>query len=509
MLTGENGILTQAQRAKTETENAARQEEEDLARLEAMVNGQDVPIIQVDDKNPGQLEQEDETTFVINSIEDLVFFSYDVKNGNNYEGKTVKLGTNLDFSSDKSYVNPNRTDFAGYTGELKQALISGTGFSPIGSQDGTNSFYGTFDGDNKAICSLYININIDEDVNVGLFSTTYGEIKNLGMVNIDVAVDGGTTVVGGIVGRCYNSIYGCYVKGNIKVTGNHWMPVGGICGVLYGTHNIENSYNLASINCENIKGEMGEANVASGGIVGQIEGEMININKCFNKGEINVNGGKNVIQIAGICAETAPRGINSFISNCYNNARLEGTSEAQERSYIGGIIGVSLSSEISNCYNLGQIIGNSENLRIGGIVSNQEVSNNITINNVFNMATIEIKNSNVYAVGGIIGLTAEENSNANLNNAYNIGTINKGNSTTQQIGSIAGTNRTNSIKFNNCYYLKETYSVGVGGSGSSTGVTELNSIDKFPSVLSVVNRDGVFKEDTNNINNGYPILEWQ
>ena len=81
MLTGENGILTQAQKAKEETENAARQEEEDLAKLEAIINGQDVVITQVHDDNPGQLEQENDITFIINSIEDLVVFSYNVRTG--------------------------------------------------------------------------------------------------------------------------------------------------------------------------------------------------------------------------------------------------------------------------------------------------------------------------------------------------------------------------------------------------------------------------------------------
>ena len=114
MLTGQNGILTQAQIAKNETENAAKQEEMDLARLEAIIMGKDVPIVQVDDKKPGQLEQEDANTFVINSIEDLIFFSHDVTSGNNYSGKTVKLGTNLDFSSNKSYVDSNSTDYEKY-----------------------------------------------------------------------------------------------------------------------------------------------------------------------------------------------------------------------------------------------------------------------------------------------------------------------------------------------------------------------------------------------------------
>lgn len=51
----------------------------------------------------------------------------------------------------------------------------------------------------------------------------------------------------------------------------------------------------------------------------------------------------------------------------------------------------------------------------------------------------------------------------------------------------------------------------VAKTGSKEGITALNSIDKFPSVLEVMNsgEDKVFKEDAKNINNGYPILELQ
>ena len=113
MLTGENGILTQAQKAKNETENAAGNETSDLGNIESLINEyqNNIDIPQVTDENPGQLEQEGTDTFIINSIEDLVFFSNDVTNGNTYEGKTVKLGVNLDFNSDKSYVDPDRTNF--------------------------------------------------------------------------------------------------------------------------------------------------------------------------------------------------------------------------------------------------------------------------------------------------------------------------------------------------------------------------------------------------------------
>ena len=164
MLTGENGILNQAQNAKNKTEEAERNEKLDLLKQEELINEtlNGVEVDEVKDGNPGELEKEDENTFVINSIEDLVFFAHDVTNGNNYSGKTVKLGISLDFNSTKSYIDPLRTDYGkyGYNGELKTLLTTGEGFIPIGvgsDEVGTNSFSGTFDGQNNQIINLYIN----------------------------------------------------------------------------------------------------------------------------------------------------------------------------------------------------------------------------------------------------------------------------------------------------------------------------------------------------------------
>ncbi len=41
------------------------------------------------------------------------------------------------------------------------------------------------------------------------------------------------------------------------------------------------------------------------------------------------------------------------------------------------------------------------------------------------------------------------------------------------------------------------------------GITEFEKISDFPKLIDIVNVDGSFKEDTNNINNGYPVLNWQ
>ena len=508
MLTGDNGILTQAQRAKNETENAARKEEQDLAELEAAVTGKDVIITPVHDNNPGALEQEGSDTFVINSIEDLVFFSYDVTNGNKYSGKTVKLGTNLDFSSDKSYVNPNRTDFDkyGYNGQLKESLTSGEGFNPIGelSPTGENYFYGTFDGNNKAICSLYININGSNNIRVGLFSTSYGEIKNLGLVQADITVEALSVSVGGLIGRCYENIYNCYVTGNINVTGSSWVLIGGLCGVLNENLKIESCYNLANIQGENITSKNEEANIVSGGIVAQIEGKNININKCFNKGNIEVNGGNYQEIIGGICGNASNSSGN--IKNCYNTGKIQAKDDKEDTmSYIGGISGsLGTTGSLSNCYNSGEIIVDIESVSVGGIIGTQ-MNNSIT-ENVFNFGKIIPKKNTYLIIGGITANNDGGNS-IHINYAYNLGVINLDNTSSGLIGSIVGVD----IQCNECYYLKGTYDVGIGGKETITGVTELDSIDKFPSVLEIMNKgeDKAFKEDTNNINNGYPILEWQ
>lgn len=513
-LTGDNGILTQAQRAKKETEDAKRQEEENLAELEAIVNGQDIAITPVHDDNPGQLEQEESDTLVINSIEDLVFFSYDVTHGNSYSGKTVKLGSNLDFNSDKSYVNPNRTDFVkyGYNGSLKQALTSGTGFNPIGelSPTGTKYFNGTFDGNNKAICSLYMNINNNDSVRVGLFSVTYGEIKNLGLANINISVKGVSTVVGGITARTNNNISNSYVSGSINVIGNYWMPVGGLCGVSFGSSNIENCYNLSIINCTNNKEEYGEANITLGGIVGQTEGGEVNINRCFNKGNLTVDGGNNVIIVGGICGRVNNTSTINVI-NSYNNSKIT-VETLKGDSYIAGITAqMQSTSNIINCYNSGEIVEKgttteSKDYKIGGIIANLPKNSEVT--NVFNTGNIKVQTSNNYLqIGGIAGATGCSDT-VKINNAYNIGKIKLENSNSQNIGSISGSMKL--VTLSNCFYLAGTYNVGVG-KGDSTGIIELQSISDFPSVLNVVNsgNESAFVEDTNNANDGYPILNWQ
>ena len=472
MLTGDNGILTQATKAKEETESAAKNETSDLANLESLINEyqSNIKIDQVTDSNPGTLEQEDTNTYVINSIEDLVVFADNVTKGNNYSGKTVKLGISLDFNSTKSYVDPFRTDYGeyGYNGALKTLLTSGEGFIPIGtmydSNISTNHFEGIFDGNNNTIYNLYQNIEKSDYVLVtGLFGTNMGTIKNLQIrnANMNASTNNMYVLIGTITGRNNGNIESCSSTGlmNIEANGVTEIYAGGISGL--GNPTIENS-----------------------------------INKCFSNMEIDVETNNNDGIIIGGIGNNG----GGSISNCYFGGKIDVTGSKDNQKFIGGIC--SAVPEIRNCYNFGKIFVNTPNnvnaTYIGGISYG---SNNIS--NCFNIGTIECYNSLSY-VGGINANAQNEN----ITNCYNVGNLTV-EGTNKISGSLVGVGK--SLTIENSKWLVGTASSAIGNNlGEITDNSKsVNTFEEMPSVLSIVNSEEAFKEDSNNINSSYPILEWQ
>ena len=122
-----------------------------------------------------------------------------------------------------------------------------------------------------------------------------------------------------------------------------------------------------------------------------------------------------------------------------------------------------------------------------------ESSNNI-IENCYNIGEIL---SGGY-IGGIIGRNANSSI---IKNCYSIGKQSKG-------GGISGWNQ--SSKIYNCFWL-DTVATSLLGSGtnsiakSSDQMKELSFID----LLETENEEPVWRQDTTNMNRGYPILKWQ
>ena len=346
---------------------------------------------------------EDENVVEISSIEDLVDFSKAVNNGNTYENVTVKLTRNLDFNEKSSYKNYQDTSYGdlnenGKVESIMEELTNkdGIGFTPIGY--GNNiGFSGNFDGESYEIRNIYIHPKLTKyDISaIGLFVTTNGIVKNLG---ISGKIYGGLT--GGITAKAKGNVINCYNKCEIYSIFN----AGGIVGAGVQGSNISNCYNIGTIN--------GFGNV--GGISGDSYG---NINNCYNLGKIiNIptNGGSMMMIFAGgIVGEGGP---GSNISNCYNAGEIV-CKQLNGNCVAGGISG--RASQVSNCYNIGDIICN---VSAGGILGSEDYNSSGDIVNCYYNKDIVLECNNICGAGIAISdeymLSREFYDKLNLDNVW-------------------------------------------------------------------------------------------
>ena len=448
MLTGENGILNRASEAKEKTEAAQTEEQTALSTYEDYIYEytSEIEVEQVTDTNPGALEGSGTETepYVINSIEDLVFFAYDVTNGNNYEGEYVSLGLSLDFNSTKSYVDAYRTNYGtyGYEGELKTLLTTGEGFIPIGSihDNETQNFYGTFDGQGNTINNLYINVTIDNEdkAKYGFFSNNKGTIHDLKLYQVNLYLKNSNHgALAGISGQnsITGNIYNCVVSGNIKNESSIGSAGGITC---WNSGHIENCGNLSNVTYIKTKTNSENDNIKYG--------------------------------VGGICYSSG-----GYIQNSYNMGNIYGNSV--DHMYVGGIVATTTESSviIENCYNTGSISGKAFLLKLGGIVGNS-ISRN-KINNCYNVGKVNGEGIESLAKGFLVG------------ECYYTGVV------------------------TNSYYKKsnENEITGIGNETDLENMPKTEQEMKSNEFINLLNQNStnIWKEDANNINNGYPILNWQ
>lgn len=433
----------------------------------------------VADSNPGVLEGDgtESNPYKINSIEDLVAFSYNVNVlGTTYNGKTVSLGRSLYFNgSFNSYANPD-SKYAkvtnGYTPSttatttIKELMTTDDGFISIGKS--SPAFEGDFDGKNHFLA----NIKTKDDgglfenrftgwtiKNLGIESGTFGGIIKLFQASegllvencynkANIASGGSSGNSGGILGMTTNEtanvvIKNCYNEGTISVKNSF---TGGIVGYIRGTATIIDCHNTGILNGDN----------QCGGIVGYVQ-KTLTITNCYN----TMNISRNNSIIGGIVGNVG----TLIVSNCYNTGIMgENTSSCYD---IGGIVGyVRESLTATDCYNSGKISGNS---LMGGIAGCVEKTSTITICYNTGDITGNIKNST--QIGGIIGQAGT----LTIMNCYNKGNIINGYT---NIGGIAGCL---SGSINNCYnegnIINGNDNIGgIAGLGQTTlTITECNN----------------------------------
>lgn len=373
-------------------------------------------------------------------------------NLNNHPWTPIGGGQGTSDAGDYSLPNPGNKPFAG-------------------------TFNGRYGGESHVISNLKIDNSTAGSGCTGLFGYSTGGIMNLtvsgGSINI---TSGAVHAVGGIVGYLTGSIRNCHNKNvSVSAINSGSRYVGGIAGEMVNTSSSPNQYSSIIDYCSN-SGDI-TAPGRAGGIVGEIArtsaDSQVIVDQCFNTGKVtnNVTDGKVWTGgIVGYCMGT--------VSNCYNRGDLD--SGANRARYLGGISGilygyggVGIYGKMDNCYNYAKFHPDnclpSEDMQL---YSSADSNPNVVITASFWAQ---------YPTGASI---------------------------TQPTDSTWGT----------CHY------VTVASIQQLSGQTDLTAYYTYGqpatattgSIFFFLNRQfdgsetgGKYTEDTENINEGFPVLGWQ
>ena len=364
--------------------------------------------------------------YLIKTSNDMAFFANEVKKGNGFDGKYIKLTKDLDMSNPK------------FTGIGEGNLVNG--------KWSTKEFKGNFDGDNHDV-KLFVN----KSYMAGLFNASSGTIKNVttsGIVYTQNRVAGGVVgyLNGGTVENVTNNAFvtGKFKETDILAGKGH---IGGVIGLLQ-TGSVSNLTNNGFVYGYVTEKDAKKQGV--GGVIGTIEANATAINDLKNYGYVRNEGfctggtigviRKNNLEIKTLTNEGVISGkegtggvigILNFskvkIDGAINKGYVKGTS------YVGGIMGGlgytdNISSTLSNAINEGVVEATVEyslgGYRCGGIVGmvrgTSKLENCINKNNVKvdGIVTKENGDANNKRVGYIIGYLADTAIVSNCTNEY-------------------------------------------------------------------------------------------
>lgn len=267
---------------------------------------------------------------IIKNAAELVQFSKDVNSGTSYNGTTVCLSSDIDFSGSFS-----------------------SEFKPIGLNK--KFFLGTFDGQGHTISNLAMNFTGQSG---GFFGYSTGTtIRNM-------IIDGS-----------------CSFTSSYNLNPNLGSVIGQ-CISKNGTCVVENCVNMG-----NIVFDFEEANnLEIGGIAGRLYSfneYPVSINNCANYGDITFYGVKGTVYVGGIVGhytEHLDHGIS--IQNVANYGFIT-TYYGSKFVYAGGIAGWSRESTLENCVSAGRITLEHENITIRAGAVSGGVRDGAKLNNCF------------------------------------------------------------------------------------------------------------------------------
>jgi hypothetical protein len=254
------------------------------------------------------------------------------------------------------------------------ALVSAIAVNPSGTyalaasynaaHDGTynvaaipTAFEGTFNGLGNRIANLKIK-GIAQEKDYGLFSEldTPANLSSLRMDNVSIKA-GATSLVGGIAGLSYGTVYNSVVSGAVYAERTSGGAYGGAVGFNGGTINDLESNVLIDL------GPGQSDQVAAGGLVGA--NSQGTVKGSFSTGSVTVTGVAQEAEIGGLI------GLNDGdAETCY----ATGSSSAEGASgyaIVGGLIGLN-SLNLSSSYSAGAPTAAGSHNYIGGLIGYDE-----------------------------------------------------------------------------------------------------------------------------------------
>ena len=264
--------------------------------------------------------------YLISSVDTLLAFAQSVNDGENYSGKYVALGGNLDLSG-KTWVPIGKSDHGKTTGFA--GVFDGQGYTVSHVSCGSGSAATKYEAD-------------------GFFGVVSGTVRNLNVQidkfynDYDAAKD--YTYAGGLVGLLERNgvIDHCSVTGGsqaFSINSSTKAAIGGLVGSMQSGSMVANSWSDLGLNYGTLS--MSEADVSMGGICGkQAQNSLIANSASFGSVPGFIYAG--TIRVGGLVGYTG-----GAIYNCY-------TDSTTKLNVFGVTAGTAVPS-------IGHLIGGAEN----------------------------------------------------------------------------------------------------------------------------------------------------
>jgi len=251
-------------------------------------------------------------------------------------------------SSAKDFINISNDLGSNYV-LTKDIDLTDTDFSAIGSSSAP--FSGVLDGAGHTV-TVDLSASKTDDA-MAIFHTLSGTVKNLkvrGSVEANVqgghfAVIAANAVDGASVEYCEN-----HAELFVSFDSDKTSVAPFMAHVESGIVSVKGCINYGKVYTNNTK----DVDASVGGFIGySADDTEINVEKCANRAEITVDGGRS--NIGGIVGQTSvgSAGTVANIKLCCNTANINYYNQGGERA--AGIIGYVKGGEISYCYNTGEI----------------------------------------------------------------------------------------------------------------------------------------------------------